>query len=297
MKTTRIVISVLLQALIPALLLTSGCTGGGNVEAPDATDAARTLAEGRPEDVALDEIAIHILHAGGACNGMTYLNAQEPFEAYYAAGYRYFEYDLMLSSDGRLIGSHGYQHLEVPDGPLTYKAFKSLRLPGGLTPVNEEWLVETLRTHPELCIVVDAKMDTTEGDVAVLARMEALEAIHGIDLSARIIPEIFSVEMWAEAQACTSFDRYLFSHYKEYYSVDTMLEHFSAPAIWGVAVPTWSDNYIKSNLYKLRDAGKRLFVFTVTNEEELALAREIGAYGIYVNDGDIVGGATDAPGD
>ncbi len=278
---TPLRIVTLLLAL--SLLLPIGCT-----DRPGENPR-----EGAPAST----ISIHILHAGGTYNGMTYLNAREPFEAYYAAGYRYFEYDLMLSSDGRLIGTHSYQHLELPDGPLTYEAFNRLRLPGGLTPINEEWLVETIRTHPDLCIVVDAKMDTTEGDVAVLARIEALETLYGLDLSANIIPEIFSIDMWAEVQACTTFDHYLFSHYKEYYSVDTMLEHFSSPKILGVAVPTWTDDYIKAHLHKIKEAGKQLFVFTVETEEHLAFAREIGADGIYVNDTLLADASTTPPAD
>ncbi len=281
MKHPRAARQMPLAVFLCLLLLLPACTPA----APEPAPPSITRAEEVPSaDKLAVEPSIRILHAGGAYNGMTYLNAQEAFAPYYEAGYRYFEYDLMLSSDGRLIGTHGYQHLAIPEEPLTYEVFNTLRLPGGLTPVNEDWLIETVRTHPDIRIVVDAKMDTTEGDVAVLARIEALEAIHGIDLSPVIIPEIFSVEMWEAAQAVTSFDRYLFSHYKVYYSIETMLEAFADPAIWGVAVPTWSDHYIKSNLYRLQDAGKKIFVFTVTGEEEMAFAREVGAAGIYVDE-------------
>ena len=43
---------------------------------------------------------IAILHAGGELDGNTYLNCQEAFYEYYEQGYRYFEYDFKLSSDG-----------------------------------------------------------------------------------------------------------------------------------------------------------------------------------------------------
>ncbi len=228
-------------------------------------------------------ISICILHAGGGWDGLTLLNAQETFEYYYAQGYRYFEYDLMLSSDGRLIATHHFEHLNVASTSLSYGEFTALTLDNGMTPVNEEWLVETIRSHPDVKIVVDAKMETREEDTAVLARIEELESIYGIDLSANIIPEIFSIEMWEAVQKCTTFHSYLFSHYKEYYSVDTILANFSSPQIIGIAVPTWTDDYIQSNLYKVKDAGKKLFVFTVTNEEELAFAEEIGADGIYID--------------
>ncbi len=230
--------------------------------------------------------SINILHAGGGWDGLSYLNARETFAYYYDLGYRYFEYDLMLSSDGRLIGTHCFEHLPVYDPQISYADFSALKLANGMTPINEEWLVETIRTHPDVKIVVDAKMETTEQDAAVLQRIEALEELYGLDLSDNIIPEIFSIEMWELVRESTSFNSYFFSHYKEYYSVDTMLEHFSAPEFIGVAVPAWTDNYIKRNLYKVKQAGKMLFVFTVTNESEMAFAKEIGADGIYINQPD-----------
>ncbi len=62
------------------------------------------------------------------------------------------------------------------------------------------------------------------------------------------------------------------------------MEHFSSLKIIGIAVPTWTDNAVKSNLYKVKDVGKKLFVFTVTNDEELAFAEEIGADGICIDE-------------
>ncbi len=272
--------------LLVLLLFVAGCT---SVDESARGNSAHFLDESEQTPP-----AIRILHAGGAYNGLTLLNAQEPFAYYYALGYRYFEYDLKLSSDGRLIGTHQFEHLPVQDESISYKAFTDLRLTGGLTPVNEEWLVQTLLAYPDLQIVVDAKMNTTEGDVAVLRRIEELEDIYGVDLSDRIIPEIFSIDMWEDVQLCTTFDRYFFSHYKEYYSVDTILEQFSSEKIWGIAVPVWSDSYICSELYKIPAAGKKLFVFTVTNEEELAFAQKVGAYGIYLDECDLPG-LTDLP--
>ncbi len=276
MKTYK---SVIAATLVIFIMIITGCAGNPHGNDQKTKDAGAVGDLGKT-----DNISINILHAGGAYEGLTLLNAQETFEYYYSMGYRYFEYDFKLSTDGRLIGTHSFEHLEITDANITYDEFKQLKLANGFTPVNEEWLAETIKSHPDVKIIIDAKMDTTEGDVAVLARIEALEKIYDIDISANIIPEIFSVEMWEEAQKCTTFDGYLFSHYKVYYSIDTMLENFSSDKIIGVAIPAWSDNYIKSNIYRVKEAGKLLFVFTVTNEQEMAFAKEVGADGIYINE-------------
>ncbi len=120
----------------------------------------------------------------------------------------------MLASDGRLIATHGFEHLPIRYLPVSYEEFSALKLDNGMTPANEEWLVEIIRTHPDVKIVVDAKMETREDDVDVLCRIEELESIYGIDLSDNIIPEIFSIEMREDVQQKTTFNGYLFSHYK-----------------------------------------------------------------------------------
>jgi glycerophosphoryl diester phosphodiesterase len=232
---------------------------------------------------------IIILHAGGGVNGLRYLNAQETFEGYYQQGYRYFEYDLKLSTDGKLIASHAGEHLghNSPEN-LTYHDFTELKLSNGYTPANEEWLVQTMISYPDVKIVVDAKMPDTAGDVAVLQRIEALENIYHHDFSANVIPEVFSKEMWDALKETTSFDRYLFSHYKVYYSIDSMLEYFNDERIWGIALPMWSDNYIRSNIYRLKEAGKQIMIFTPSSKEEAAEAFSLGADGIYVDTPNIV---------
>ena len=227
---------------------------------------------------------IVILHAGGGSNGLSYLNAQETFDDYYQQGYRYFEYDLKLSTDGKLIASHAGEYLEyaTPED-LTYAEFTALKLSNGYTPANEEWLVQTMISHPDVKIVVDAKMPNIDGDVAVLQRIETLESIYNHDFSANIIPEVFSKEMWDALSETTTFDRYLFSHYKVYYSIDSMLEYFSDERIWGIALPMWSDNYIRSNIYRLKEAGKLIMIFTPSTKEEAAEAFSLGADGIYAD--------------
>lgn len=225
-----------------------------------------------------------ILHAGGGMDGMDYLNAQETFLYYYDLGYRTFEYDLRLSTDGRLIGTHAYEHIDNEKYEYSYEEFKELRLDNGFTPVNEEWLMETIVKYNDITIVVDAKMDSTVWDAKVLERLEELEKIYDVDISKNILPEVFSIEMWEIVKETTTFDRYFFSHYKVYYSVDTMIEHFSDDRIYGIAIPNYSDNYIRSNLYRLKDLGKKIYVFTPLTYDDVLDCIRMGADGIYVND-------------
>ncbi len=226
-----------------------------------------------------------ILHAGGGKEGLTYLNATETFYEYYEAGYRYFEYDLMLSSDGRIIGSHGGEHLGGADPEdITYAEFKGLTLTNGLTPVTEEWLVEIIRNYPDVKIVVDAKMPTTEGDAAVLIRLCELEAVYGTDISKSIIPEVFSLEMWELIKDKTDFYGYFYSQYKVYYNTQMILDYFgSEERIIGVCFPDYVDSDLRAGFSLLKEAGKEIYIFTCDDKKELEYIKEIGASGYYAD--------------
>ena len=227
---------------------------------------------------------IAILHAGGGYDNLTYLNAQETFDYYYDMGYRYFEYDFQLSSDGRLIGTHSWEHLETKyPSSITYEEFKALELSNDFTPANEEWLMQTIMAHPDVKFVIDAKGDSIETDVLVLQRIEALESIYNYDISSNIIPEIFSKEMWEVAKKTTSFDKYFYSQYKTYYNVSQILEYFDDERIWGIAFSTYVDGDIRSQFDKIKDAGKKIFIFTPTTTAEVVSLLNIGVNGVYVD--------------
>lgn len=270
-KNRTILILIVISVML--LLSLSGCFVANDNNKPDKTDVS--------------DLTI-ILHAGGSVDGLSYMNAQETFLYYYNMGYRYFEYDLKLSSDGRLIGTHAGENIDTSAfsslSTLTYEEFKQIRLSNGYTPVNEEWLMDIIMTYPDVRIVVDAKGDTIEEDSLIVQRFEVLENIYNFDLSANIIPEVFSIEMWDMLKNTTTYDKYFFSHYKVYYTVDTMLEYFSDSRIWGVALPTWSDADIRSGIYKLKRAGKKIFIFTAYSEDDILDIIDMGGDGLYIDD-------------
>ena len=90
--------------------------------------------------------------------------------------------------------------------------------------------------------------------------------------------------MWERVKETTSFDRYFFSHYKVYYSIDFIIENFNDNRIYGIAIPNYSDSYIRSNLYRLKELGKKIYVFTPITYDGVIDCINMGADGIYVDD-------------
>lgn len=234
-----------------------------------------------------DTPEIAILHAGGGDHSLTYLNAQETFAPYYAAGYRYFEYDLRLSTDGHLIGTHDYEWFDDPTvmNGISYDAFKQLKICGGAyTPIQETWLLQTLQAYPDVKIVIDTKEDES---TRVYERLSALAEMYQIDLSRCVIPQIYSREMWQYFQAHDDYDEYIYSNYKSNYTVNQIIKYFgSEPKITAVAVQyrTWA----VFDMWRLRALGKNCFAFTPKTAAQIARLRGCHCNGFYVDDPSIL---------
>ena len=141
-----------------------------------------------------------------------------------------------------------------------------------------------LRKYPDVTVIVDAKMETTLEDAAVIKRLNELQTIHGIDLSARIISEVFSVEMWQALDGQVTFKHFLFSRYKEYYDVGTVVDNFPVGKFIGVALPyDYLDDYYKRNIAYFQERGYRIFMFGINAAEDVTGASAIGADTVYID--------------
>ena len=225
-----------------------------------------------------------IMHAGGGWDDKVLLNCQETFYTYYQLGFRYFEYDFKLSSDGKIISTHSWEHLSSGYDGISYEEFTSLTLDGGYTPVNEEWLINMLKTYPDVTVIADAKMETTLLDAEVIKRLYNIGEENSIDLSNRIIPEVFSIEMWQAIKNTTNFNNHLFSRYKEYYDIQTVIDNFPTDKFIGIALDySYLDGYYKDSIPLLQQTGYRIFMFGIHSEKDTLGALDIGADTVYVD--------------
>lgn len=225
-----------------------------------------------------------ILHAGGSLDNKLLLNCQEAFYHYYASGFRYFEYDFKLSNDGKIIATHSWEHLSNGYEGISYEQFTDLKLDGGYTPVNEEWLANMLLEYPDVTVIADAKMETTLLDGEVIKRLYQLGQEHNFDISNRIIPEVFSIEMWQAIKDTTNFNRHLFSRYKEYYSIQTVLDNFPTDKFVGIALDySYLDGYYKDSIPLFQQKGYKIFMFGIGSAQDVLSAISIGADTVYVD--------------
>lgn len=116
----------------------------------------------------------YIIHAGGgvadaAGNVLTYTNSREALENCYASGNRIAEFDLMVTSDDRIVCAHadeesgnwayGVDAGHGPDYPPTYDDFMAAKFDGTLTTMSFDDLAAFMNEHPDFYVVTDTKDD------------------------------------------------------------------------------------------------------------------------------------------
>ena len=67
-------------------------------------------------------------------------------------------------------------------------------------------------------------------------------------------------------------------------TIDTILEYFGdEERIIGVCFPDYVDSDLRAGFSRLKEAGKKIYIFTCDSAEEADYIREIGADGAYVD--------------
>ena len=167
-----------------------------------------------------------IAHAGGALEneGKTkkYLNCVEGFYARYKDGTRMFEYDLVFSSDGKLVGTHKFEYLpgNSLNNRISYDEYNATKIDGKFTGINEEKLFDLIRSYPDAKFIIDTK---EKDPFLVYSRIIDLANEQGLDISSSIIPFIFSVKMLDMINEKYDFKELMYSNYKNHKTTKEIL--------------------------------------------------------------------------
>ncbi len=144
-----------------------------------------------------------IAHAGGSINNHVYTNSLESLEKNYSLGARYFELDLLLTSDNKIVAAHDWDSWKQRtkyDGaiPPSLKDFLKLKIDEKFTPLSEIEIIDWFDKHPETILVTD-KLDN-----ALLIK-DRLKKIQG-----NLIIELFTEKSIEEALS-NNFSKILIS--------------------------------------------------------------------------------------
>lgn len=223
-----------------------------------------------------------VAHAGGALeedgDELNYLNSLEGFYHYYAEGTRLFEFDLVFSSDGRLVGAHTYEYLDgySMKNRIGYQEYKNTKIAGKFEGITEESLLALCKIFPECKFIIDTK---EKDPTAVYYRIIDLAKQQDLDISKTILPFVSSKDMLLDLEKRYDFEEIMFTNYKNYYSTRQLLnivKEFDKIRY----VHIFPIDFFRVDIEKLNQQGVRVFAH-MDKENFLRTALDYGCTGIF----------------
>lgn len=232
---------------------------------------------------------VFIAHALGGIQGRAYTNSYEAFMENYRKGYRLFETDLMLTADGKLAARHDWSRKLQPKLPATHnqpislKTFKNSPIYGQYTPLSWEDIIQLMQKYPDFYLITDTK----ETDVAkvrlqfeyMVKQVKAVDA----ELLQRIMPEIYSPEMYDTVMSIYPFPHKIYSLYQTLRPGSQILDFVKGKQFTFVAMPAYRLLLSPTLPYQLGKMNLKSYVHTVNMPLMMTWMREIGVYGFYTD--------------
>ncbi|MBB3109557.1 glycerophosphoryl diester phosphodiesterase [Paenibacillus phyllosphaerae] len=234
-----------------------------------------------------------VAHGLGAIDGHTYTNTLEAFETNYAQGFRVFEVDLQLTSDGYLVSRHDWQpylyrmfEQEPPaEGlrgePLSLEAVKSLTVHNAYHILEFGELLKLIEQYPDVTFVTDTK-DVDPAIIEKQFRTIAAAAGHDAKLLHRIVPQVYNQQMYHQIDAIFPFDSYIYTLYESPDTEDEVLgfvRHYDR--IDAITLPESKAN--AGFLLRLKAASVKTYVHTINDTALMTDYMRRGTYGFYTD--------------
>lgn len=228
---------------------------------------------------------VFIAHALGGIQGNTYTNSKEAFEYNYQRGFRWFEVDLTLTKDKRLICFHTNheKHLGL-DEPISFFNLKealSFQYKGKYPLMAFSELLSLVSQRKDVYIITDTK----EINRSILFAL--YQEVNKVDpaLKDKIIVQFYHLD---EIPLLQSYEKRKgpwasliwtlyntrFNPYKVYQGVIK----YSLPII-----TIHKDRFFKQFADTLHLLGSKVFVHTLNDSEEISQFLDQGVNGIYTD--------------
>ncbi|MEZ5545772.1 MAG: sulfatase-like hydrolase/transferase [Lysobacteraceae bacterium] len=222
-----------------------------------------------------------IAHAGGAWQGMAYLNSREALSHNYALGHRVFELDFSWTSDGQLVLIHDWgstwqglfphaDHGTIPD----HATFLDASMKDGQTPLDLARLREWMQAHPDAYVVTDIHGQ----DLLGLQRIkQALAPVQN-----RIIPQMFHAYRYPEIRAL-GYEQIIFSLYGSSLDTESLIEFIRKTPLFAVTLNPEQRPDAERLMAELGKSRIPVYVHTFNEPDDLARFRALGAHGLYTD--------------
>lgn len=230
-----------------------------------------------------------------------YTNCLSAMHTSYAQGYRTFEIDVLLTSDGEPVLFHTwntnildrYTYSSATKAGPTYKAFMSDTMYGGKYATSDfKQLLSYLSQHPDVKVLLDTKYRTASEMKTLYAKLQQKASETGTVSVMRnqIIPYFFAPDQLTAIKSVSSFKEY---HYATYGSYSKSIGTFPPETFRSLlqfckmnqvlSISMW-DTLATAELIRMADSyGINVYVHTTDDPATAARLLKLGAAGIITN--------------
>lgn len=236
-----------------------------------------------------------VAHAGGGINGRTSTNSLEAMNLSADSGYRIIEVDLSLTSDEELILLHWDadtgETLEIEPicensggDALSLNVFQNMKICRKYTPMTGKDLVQWMKKHPSIYIMLDSKYSRIE---ELKLQYQRLTEICNFDskLLNRFIVQIYDTESFECIMDTYSFPNIIYAAYRHAEKKEEYWEQVASECSEkGIKVVLMGREYVATRKHAfrpyigiLKENGLLVCVYTVNTITELERMVNAGA--------------------
>ncbi len=233
-----------------------------------------------------------IAHALGEADGKIETNSKEAFEESWGSGFRAMEVDFTYTSDGALVARHdfeesgSYYRLEQNvNDPLVMdqNTYKNSPIIYEQTPLTAVEVLGLMAEYSDVYLITDTK-DT---DKATVQRQftdlkKIAEAMGQPELLERIVPQIYSEEMYDWVKEIYPFPEWIYTLYLNYYPNYPEIADFCQEKGIGTVTIEYT-RVTKDVLDTLHAKGIKVYAHTINRYKQFEELLALGVDGIYTD--------------
>lgn len=216
----------------------------------------------------------YMAHAGGGYEGNIYSNTEEAIRNSINNGYKFIEVDMTLTSDDKLVCSHGWDKntceatgIEYTDGKApTYDEFMSWRIHGKYDTIDASTVIEIMKEYPDLLVEIDLKKFGRARTKRAVTQLVEL-ADYDEQILDRILMQFTSEEAFFAIEEVYSFKYYQYFTYKSRIAdeLEDVIKFCKDNKIVSIAVnyTVLTDDMID----RIKDNNLYLLAFTIDDED------------------------------
>ena len=231
-----------------------------------------------------------IAHALGAIvdndNIYTYTNSLDAFISNYKKGYRAFEVDITFSKDNELVLVHDWNSaISITKNnkfklKLTHKEWKESKIYNKYSTMDINDLLNLLNVYNDIYFITDTKFTYIKETFNIFTKIKNLaDKVNPLILN-RIVPQIYNPKMLETIYSIYPFPNIIYTLYKNIQTINEIIDFVKIHPC--IKIVTMRKNMAtKDFVNNLNSIGKKVYIHTINNFNEVLDLSKNGIHGIY----------------